>query len=164
MPAQPRISQYGPGLTRQRDVSLEDLLLPLIQRLATSDTISAQDKAHSDAEEIMLDFELDGWRYMLIRTVLPSNSLVQLSPREQEIVRMVAEGHPNKVIAAILNISSWTVGTHLRRIFAKFGVGSRAAMVARYLEVGKTAAPSHSTPTNRRSAASLSAHREVKGY
>jgi hypothetical protein len=50
---------------------------------------------------------------------------------------MVAEGHPNKVIAAVLSISPWTVGTHLRRIFAKFGVGSRAAMVARWLEIGK---------------------------
>jgi DNA-binding CsgD family transcriptional regulator len=49
---------------------------------------------------------------------------------------MAAQGHPNKVIAAVLNISSWTVCTHLRRIFAKLGVGSRAAMVARLLEVG----------------------------
>jgi hypothetical protein len=30
----------------------------------------------------------------------------------------------------VLGISSWTVCTHLRRIFAKMGVGSRAAMVA----------------------------------
>jgi DNA-binding CsgD family transcriptional regulator len=40
------------------------------------------------------------------------------------------------VIADVLNISSWTVCTHLRRIFAKMGVGSRAAMVARLLEIG----------------------------
>ncbi len=100
----------------------------------------------------MLDTELDGWRYILIRTVPPSNSLVQLSPREHEIVRMVAAGHPNKVIAAILNISLWTVGTHLRRIFAKLGVGSRAAMVARCLDIGKTVA-SRSTSTNSRRAA-----------
>jgi hypothetical protein len=47
---------------------------------------------------------------------------------------MVAEGHSNKIIAEVLSISSWTVCTHLRRIFAKLGVGSRAAMVARLLE------------------------------
>jgi DNA-binding CsgD family transcriptional regulator len=40
------------------------------------------------------------------------------------------------VIADVLNISSWTVCTHLRRIFAKLGVGSRAAMVAQLLELG----------------------------
>jgi len=47
---------------------------------------------------------------------------------------MVAKGYPNKTIAAVLDISSWTVGTHLRRIFAKLGVGSRAAMVAQLLQ------------------------------
>ena len=49
---------------------------------------------------------------------------------------MVAEGYPNKTIAAVHDISSWTVRTHLRRVFAKLGVGSRAAMVARLLEDG----------------------------
>ena len=44
---------------------------------------------------------------------------------------MVAQGYPNKTIAAVLEISSWTVSTHLRRVFAKLGVRSRAAMVAR---------------------------------
>ncbi|MGZ4888901.1 MAG: LuxR C-terminal-related transcriptional regulator, partial [Candidatus Angelobacter sp.] len=37
-------------------------------------------------------------------------------------------------IADVLNISSWTVCTHVRRIFAKLGVGSRAAMVAKTME------------------------------
>ena len=49
---------------------------------------------------------------------------------------MVARGYPNKTIASVLEISTWTVSTHLRRIFAKFGVRSRAAMVARLLEGG----------------------------
>ena len=49
---------------------------------------------------------------------------------------MVAGGHPNKAIASVLNISSWTVCTYLRRIFAKLGVNSRAAMVARTSEIG----------------------------
>ena len=49
---------------------------------------------------------------------------------------MVAQGHPNKIIADVLNISSWTVCTHLRRVFAKLGVGARAAMVARMHDLG----------------------------
>jgi DNA-binding CsgD family transcriptional regulator len=85
-------------------------------------------------EEILLDMDLCGHRYLLIRMSLLGCSRVHLSPREQEIVRMVAKGHPNKVIADVLNISSWTVCTHLRRIFAKLGVTSRAAMVAHLLE------------------------------
>lgn len=90
----------------------------------------------SSAEEVLVDTEVDGSRYLLVRMRRPGLNRVQLSPREQEIVRMVAKGHPNKVIADVLNISSWTVCTHLRRIFAKLGVGSRAAMVAQLLELG----------------------------
>jgi DNA-binding CsgD family transcriptional regulator len=89
-----------------------------------------------------VDTEVDGQRYLLIRMPLPDHGPIRLSPREQEIVRMVAKGHPNKVIADVLNISSWTVCTHLRRIFAKLGVGSRAAMVAQLLQMG-TIAPDH---------------------
>ena len=47
---------------------------------------------------------------------------------------MVAQGYPNKTIAALLEISSFTVSSYLRRIFAKLGVNSRAAMVAQALE------------------------------
>jgi DNA-binding CsgD family transcriptional regulator len=131
------------------------LFRSLVERLDPTGTASTHEKAQADAEEILVDAELDGWRYILIRTARPSTALVQLSPREQEIVRMVAEGHPNKVIAAVLNISAWTVGTHLRRIFAKLGVGSRAAMVARCLEIRKTATPPQSNPANRVRAAFL---------
>lgn len=88
------------------------------------------------AEVVLLDIELEGLRYLLVRMPRQSQERLQLSPREYEIVRMVAKGHPNKVIADVLNISSWTVCTHLRRIFAKMGVGSRAAMVAQLLERG----------------------------
>jgi DNA-binding CsgD family transcriptional regulator len=84
----------------------------------------------------VLEVEFDGYRYFLVRTLKPSRAPIELSPREKEIVRMVAQGHPNKIIAAVLNISSWTVCTHLRRVFAKLGVGSRAAMVARLHEMG----------------------------
>lgn len=54
-----------------------------------------------------------------------------LSPREQEIARLVARGATNRMIASVLEISAWTVSTHLRRIFAKLGVASRAEMVAK---------------------------------
>jgi DNA-binding CsgD family transcriptional regulator len=99
----------------------------------------------NSAEEVLVDIELEGSRYLLVRMRRPVHNRIQLSPREQEIVRMVAKGHPNKVIADVLNISSWTVCTHLRRIFAKLGVGSRAAMVAQLLELG-VLAPDHRVP------------------
>ena len=102
------------------------------------------------AEVILVDIEVDGARYLLVRMPKLNRIRVQLSPREQEIGRMVAKGHPNKVIADVLNISSWTVCTHLRRIFAKLGVGTRAAMVAQLVELGVLAAE-HRFPSDARS-------------
>ena len=52
-----------------------------------------------------------------------------LSARELQIVELVAHGKSNKQIAAKLKISQWTVSTHLRRIFIKLNVDSRAEMI-----------------------------------
>lgn len=56
--------------------------------------------------------------------------VIGLSPREQQVALMVANGRTNQAIATALEISVWTVSTHLRRIFAKLAVSSRAEMVA----------------------------------
>jgi DNA-binding CsgD family transcriptional regulator len=128
--------------------SCEDLVRLLVSRLIAPNNRATSPERQTDRdhhEEILLDIDLDGAHYLLIRLPLAPSQRVQLSPREQEIVRMVAHGHSNKIIADVLNISSWTVGTHLRRIFAKLGVGSRAAMVAKTLEENRpwTQPPSH---------------------
>ena len=49
---------------------------------------------------------------------------------------MVAQGYANKTIASVLEISSWTVASHLRRIFVKLRVSSRAAMATSLLGAG----------------------------
>jgi DNA-binding CsgD family transcriptional regulator len=92
--------------------------------------------ATDNSEEVLVSAEVDGRRYQILRMPDSAREHVQLSPREREIVRMVAKGHPNKLIADVLSISIWTVCTHLRRIFAKLGVGSRAAMIAQLSELG----------------------------
>ena len=130
-------------LLETRDDSLApspqaDGTMKLLRSLIGHVVSTADPEAPADPEspDILLDTEVDGVRCMLIR-IHPRGSAhaqIVLSPREQEIARMVAAGYPNKTIAAVLDISSWTVGTHLRPVFAKLGVGSRAAMVARLLE------------------------------
>jgi DNA-binding CsgD family transcriptional regulator len=80
--------------------------------------------------EVLLDCTVDGVHYRMVGS--PSSSapgVRALSPRELEIARMVALGHTSKTIADVLDISLWTVSTHLRRVFAKLGVSTRAAMI-----------------------------------
>ncbi len=113
----------------------EDLLRALLIQLEEQNLDTALEGQAGDA--VLLDVELDGSRYVLLRSpVAPISARSSLSPREQEIARMVADGYPNKTIAAVLEISSWTVDTHLRRIFAKLGVRTRSAMVAQLLKEG----------------------------
>lgn len=60
---------------------------------------------------------------------LGSEVASRLTARELQIAALVAMGHSNKQIHRELGISEWTVCSHLRRIFIKLGVDSRAAMV-----------------------------------
>lgn len=84
------------------------------------------------SEEVIVDVIVNGFRCVVVPYNAPSPSGIDiLTQREREITRLVAAGQPNKVVAATLNISPWTVSAHLRRIFAKLGVTSRAAMVAK---------------------------------
>lgn len=59
-----------------------------------------------------------------IRTVLS-----RLTSREQAVVEWVERGLTSKSIAAQLQISPRTVQTHLKRMFKKLGVHSRAELV-----------------------------------
>lgn len=116
----------------------EDAVLALLRSLVIALLTGAGNPDEFDAvkesEEVLLDTDADGYRYLLLRTRILNQQRTLLSPREQEIARMVASGYPSKTIASILNISCWTVGTHLRRIYAKLGVNTRAAMVDRLHE------------------------------
>ncbi|MDP5104208.1 MAG: helix-turn-helix transcriptional regulator [Erythrobacter sp.] len=48
-----------------------------------------------------------------------------LTPRESDIAQGVYEGLSNKEIARLLQISPWTVSSHLRHVFAKLGITRR---------------------------------------
>jgi DNA-binding CsgD family transcriptional regulator len=53
-----------------------------------------------------------------------------LTPRETEVLRLVAEGKTNRLIALDLYLSEKTVARHLSNIFAKLGVSTRSAATA----------------------------------
>jgi DNA-binding NarL/FixJ family response regulator len=55
-----------------------------------------------------------------------------LTPREYEVLGLVAAGHRNPEIAAQLYLSEKTVKTHVNHIFTKLGVTSRVQAVLYY--------------------------------
>lgn len=72
----------------------------------------------------------------LITDVAANTSALRLSPREREVLQLVAHGLENKQIAVELNISEATVKTYLRGIFERFDASSRAEAVAVGLREG----------------------------
>lgn len=60
----------------------------------------------------------------------------QLRGRRLEVLELIAEGHPNKSIANIINISEATVKSHIASLFKHFKVNNRTACVRRAQQLG----------------------------
>lgn len=68
----------------------------------------------------------------IIRLGMPSGDLTQLNEREWEIMRHVADGASNKIIARRMGITHNTVKFHLKRVFVKWNVSSRRDAAAHF--------------------------------
>jgi DNA-binding CsgD family transcriptional regulator len=124
--------QFDHALTRPPRREPQAAVAPIDDRIhelamALTDRVTELASTSSAADRVVLNLPDRGVRWLLLRSA-PATGM--LSPREREIARMVASGHTNKAIANVLEISLYTVSAHLRRIFSKLDVQSRAAMVA----------------------------------
>ena len=68
--------------------------------------------------------------------VADENPFSKLTPRENEILALLAEGQSNKVIARNLGISDGTVKLHVKSILRKLGVHSRVEAAVMAVEQG----------------------------
>ena len=85
--------------------------------------------------ETVLSATIEGQVLQQIR-VRAADVGTKLTPREQEVLRLVAEGESAPDIAARLYIETSTVKTHLQNIYEKLGVSERAAAVAEGMRRG----------------------------
>ena len=65
----------------------------------------------------------------LIRDFLERGEQPELTPREQEVVKLIAEAHTNKEIAEILHLSEKTVESHRANVLQKLGMRDRVELV-----------------------------------
>lgn len=76
-------------------------------------------------------------RLLVQRTAAPTAAPAPaLSPREREVLALVAEGLSNRAIGERLFVGESTVKTHLLHAFAKLGVDDRTRAVTRAMELG----------------------------
>jgi DNA-binding CsgD family transcriptional regulator len=130
-------SPVSPVRLEPRQADLETLAGRIIEQSRELPAIEVRKDPLGKMEETVVRIKVDHMTCVVIRsTEYTRGTGFTLSPRELEIAKMIAKGYPNKIIAAELDISQWTVGTHIRRIFSKIAAGSRAEMVAKLIEKG----------------------------
>jgi DNA-binding CsgD family transcriptional regulator len=111
------------------------LVINLLENSSDTFQLSDLSVCQSNSCEELGRFEVQGQLCVIVK--IESLSLADidlinlLTERELQIATLVASGQGNKQIANQLRISEWTVSAHLRRIFIKLNVDSRAAMVYR---------------------------------
>ena len=66
----------------------------------------------------------------------PPQAFPRLTDREREILKLIAQGHPNPSIASQLHLSTKTVGNYVSNIFTKLQVADRAQAIIRAREAG----------------------------
>jgi DNA-binding CsgD family transcriptional regulator len=100
---------------------------------------------------VWLDFgpgSVDGWLRRLVgaevageeeaASVTAAEAAAPLSPREAEVLALIAEGYTNRAIAARLVISEKTAGRHVENIYCKLGVHNRAQAVRVGAQMGRS--------------------------
>lgn len=104
----------------------------LLKRLQPEELCDAVRQTHRGGAPMSPSIALkvvESFRTPPVRTLAVEN---RLSPREEEILSLLAEGCLYKEISATLGISIDTVRTHLRRIYEKLHVHSRTQAVMKY--------------------------------
>jgi DNA-binding CsgD family transcriptional regulator len=112
--------------------------------------------AHEPAWEV---FVLELRAFLNQRSPRPASlPFADLTPRERELLELIAEGRDNNGIALRLQVSNKTVRNHITRIFSKMGVATRARAIVRAREAGfgtggEPDPPGAGAPSGRRSGA-----------
>jgi DNA-binding NarL/FixJ family response regulator len=96
-----------------------------------------QSRDHHDPLALVLNRAGDGQLLESAGTPHTERSVMSLSPREKEVLGLLAQGLSNAAIGKALFISPVTVKVHVRHIFEKLGVRSRAEAALRAAQLNR---------------------------
>jgi DNA-binding CsgD family transcriptional regulator len=91
-------------------------------------TVYARAGAAWDAARVRRRLRAQGVRRRLISPSRPETGWAAMTDSELAVAKLVAQGLTNREVAEQLFLSPHTVGTHLRRVFAKLDINSRVAL------------------------------------
>ncbi len=121
---------------RQAAIALSAGARGVVRRDAPPDRIAAA--LHAAGEGLFgVDEAFAG--SLLRRTASPEPLVEPLTPREQEVLALLAEGLGNKALALRLGITESTAKFHVNAILGKLGVESRAEAIVQALRLGLVA-------------------------
>lgn len=121
-----RAVEAGAAAVLHKSVDVTELL-DVVRRVADGGSVLAAGPTSSWLRALAAERE----RTWMARTIRDT-----LTPRETEILQLLAAGHGSDAIAAQLVISADTVQTHVRNLLGKLGVGSRLEAVTLALRMG----------------------------
>ena len=65
-----------------------------------------------------------------------ASPMASLTAREREVIKLLAEGHPNREVAKLLHVSPRTIDSHRANILRKLGITTNAELVQLALKHG----------------------------
>ncbi len=104
----------------------------LLKRLTREKLLIALEEVHNGGSPMSSSIARKVVQFFRSTPVPSHAELESLSPRELDVLRLLAEGYVNKEIAERLGLSAPTVATYIRRIYDKLHVHSRAAAIGRF--------------------------------
>jgi DNA-binding NarL/FixJ family response regulator len=106
----------------------------LLKRVSRGELLAALQDVHAGGSPMSSNIARKVVQ-MFQRPALQASEAVELSPREREVLELLARGYLYKEIAESLRISGPTVNTYIRRIYEKLHVRSRSQAVAKFTHV-----------------------------
>jgi DNA-binding NarL/FixJ family response regulator len=126
------VERYFPANRVPREVDERATLIRASQeaRLALEAIIAASTEAVQRARTVsaLLDARLAEVRRETVLAAPAPDDLAILSPREKEVLALVAAGHTNKAIADALFLSPNTIKTHVSSLLTKLQAGTRVQL------------------------------------